>query len=78
MIVKIIVVLLLLLMVYNLFKALMIMLKDNPDQPSMSRFIGRRVLISVLIVILLIIGLATGIIKPNPNPYMQESGLTKD
>ncbi|MDN4502995.1 DUF2909 domain-containing protein [Alteromonadaceae bacterium BrNp21-10] len=78
MLVKIIVGLLLLLMIYNLFKAMMIMLKDNPDQPPMSKFIGRRVLISAIIVLLLVLGIATGIIKPNPSPYKQQSGLTED
>ncbi len=56
-------------MVYNLFKAMMIMLKNDPNQPSMSKFIGRRLMISVAIVLLLIIGLLTGVITPNPRPY---------
>ena len=78
MLVKIIVGLLLLLMIYNLFKAMMIMLKDNPEQPSMTKYIGRRVLISATIILLLILGLVTGVITPNPNPYKQQSGLTND
>jgi flagellar biosynthesis protein FlhB len=69
MIIKIIVVGLLMFMVYNLFKAMMIMLKNDPNQPSMSKFIGRRLMISVAIVLLLIIGLLTGVITPNPRPY---------
>jgi flagellar biosynthesis protein FlhB len=69
MIIKIIVVGLLIFMVYNLFKAMMIMLKNDPNQPSMSKFIGRRLMISVAIVLLLIIGLLTGVITPNPRPY---------
>ena len=66
--IKIIVSGLLIFMVYNLFKAMMIMLKGDTSQP-MSKFIGRRVAISALIVFILIIGIATGLIQPNPRPY---------
>jgi hypothetical protein len=66
--IKIIVSGLLLFMVYNLFKAMMIMLKNESTEP-MSKFIGRRVFASVLIVGLLLIAIATGLITPNPRPY---------
>ncbi|MDO6445394.1 DUF2909 domain-containing protein [Colwellia sp. 1_MG-2023] len=69
MIIKIIIVGLLAFMVYNLFRALIIMNKNDPNQPSMSKFIGRRVMISVVIVILLLVGILTGVITPNPRPY---------
>ena len=69
MIIKIIIVGLLAFMVYNLFRALIIMNKNDPNQPSMSKFIGRRVMVSVVIVILLLVGILTGIITPNPRPY---------
>ncbi len=69
MLVKIIVVLLLLVMIYNLAVAMKIMLKNDPDQPSMTTFIGRRVLLSALIVLILVIAMATGLISPNPRPY---------
>ena len=68
MVVKIIVSGLLIFMVYNLFKAMMIMLKNDQTQP-MSKFIGRRVLTSAIIVGLLLLALATGLITPNPRPY---------
>ena len=70
---KIIIVLLLFVMIYNLFRAFFIMNKkpdpsiENP--PSMTKFIGRRLMVSVAIVALFIIGLLTGIITPNPRPY---------
>ena len=67
-IVKIILVGCLIFMVYNLFKALLIMNKKDPNQPSMSKFIGRRVMISVFIVILMFVGIMTGVITPNPHP----------
>ena len=69
MIIKIIIVGLLAFMVYNLFRALIIMNKNDPNQPSMSKFIGRRVMVSVVIVILLLVGILTGVITPNPRPY---------
>lgn len=69
MIIKIILIGCLIFMVYNLFRALIVMNKKDPNQPSMSKFIGRRVMISALIVILLLIGIMTGLITPNPRPY---------
>lgn len=67
---KIVIVALLLFMVYNLFRALLLMnKKPEPDQPSMTKYIGRRLMVSVAIVVLLIVGLLTGIITPNPRPY---------
>jgi hypothetical protein len=67
---KIVIVTLLLLMIYNLFRALRIMnKKPEPNQPPMSKFIGRRLMLSVAIVLLLLLGLLTGLITPNPRPY---------
>ena len=67
---KVVIVLLLLFMVYNLFRALIIMnKKPELDQPPMSKYIGRRLMVSVAIVVLLLVGLLTGIITPNPRPY---------
>jgi len=65
--VKIILGLLLVFMIFNLFKAMMVMLKN--DQQPMSKFIGRRVLASVVIVGLILLAVATGLITPNPRPY---------
>lgn len=66
--IKIIVLALLVFMVFNLFKAMKVMLKNDSSEP-MSKFIGRRVLASVIIVALLLIAIATGLITPNPRPY---------
>ena len=67
---KIVIVALLLFMVYNLFRALLIMnKKPEPNQPSMTKFIGRRLMVSVAVVVILLIGLLTGLITPNPRPY---------
>ncbi|WDE05591.1 DUF2909 domain-containing protein [Thalassomonas viridans] len=67
--IKIIAIALLAFMVYNLFQALFIMNKNDPEKPSMSKFIGRRVMASVVLVLLLLLALLTGIITPNPRPF---------
>ena len=69
MIIKIVIVGLLALMIYNLFRAMKVMNKNDKNQVSMTKFIGRRLMVSVAIVVLLIIGLLTGMITPNPRPY---------
>ena len=59
-------------MIYNLFKALSVMKNKDPNdpkQPKMSTYIGRRVLTSVIIVLILLLGILTGVITPNPRPY---------
>jgi len=67
--IKILVGVLLLFMIYNLTRAMMIMLKNDPDQPPMSKFIGRRVILTVIIVVFMLLAVATGLISPNPRPY---------
>jgi len=66
---KIVILALLGFMVFNLFRALVLMNKNDPNQPSMTKFIGRRLLVSVALVLLLLLGLLTGLITPNPRPY---------
>jgi uncharacterized membrane protein len=67
-VVKITIGALLFFMVFNLFKAMRVMLKGEQQEP-MSKFIGRRVVASVVIVLLILIAVATGLITPNPRPY---------
>lgn len=69
MLIKVIVLCLIALMIYNLFKALKTMNSTDPNKPPMSKFIGRRVITSAALVIFLIILLLTGVITPNPKPY---------
>lgn len=70
---KLFILLLLAIMIYNLFRALVIMNKkpdpSQENQPSMTKFIGRRLMVSVAIVAFFIIGLLTGLITPNPRPF---------
>ena len=69
MVFKIVIVGMLAFMIFNLFHALLIMNKNDPNKPSMSKFIGRRLYIAVAMVLLLFIGLLTGLITPNHRPY---------
>ncbi|WCE29365.1 DUF2909 domain-containing protein [Vibrio sp. SCSIO 43137] len=70
---KLALILLIVFIIFNLIKALIFMVKEPPsdakDRPSMSHFLGRRVMFSALVIILLIIALLTGWIEPNPTPY---------
>lgn len=68
-IIKIILVGCLIFMIYNLFKALLVMNRNDPNKASMAKFIGRRVMISAFIVILMLVGIMTGVITPNPRPF---------
>lgn len=69
MILKLVIGGLLIFMLFNLFKAMMIMLKNKPDTPPMSKFIGRRLIASAAIMVLILLAVSTGFITPNPRPY---------
>lgn len=69
MLIKIILVSLLAIVVFSLFQALFAMLKNEEAAPKMSKFLGRRLIFSVIVVLFLIILLLTGVITPNPRPY---------
>jgi len=68
MLLKAIIVCLLVFIVLNLFRALPAMLRGQSNQP-MTRYLGRRVMISVIVFALLLIAVASGYITPNPRPY---------
>ncbi len=68
MLLKGILVCLLIFIIFNLFRALPILIKGNSDVP-MSRYLGRRVLFSVIAFVILLIAMATGLIEPNSRPY---------
>lgn len=69
MFVKVILVCLVLFMIFNLFRAMRVMMRNDPKDGPMSKYIGRRVLTSAIIVAIILIAIATGIITPNPRPY---------
>ncbi|OOF11547.1 MULTISPECIES: DUF2909 family protein [unclassified Salinivibrio] len=68
MLVKAILICLLIFILFNLFRAIPILLNGNRSVP-LSRFLGRRVLFSVCIFLLLLLALSMGWITPNPRPY---------
>ncbi len=65
---KVVLVLLLLFIMFNLARALFLLVKGESETP-MSQFLGRRVMLSVLVVVLILIALGSGVITPNPRPY---------
>lgn len=67
--IKIIVVSLLAIVVFSLFQALIVMLKNDEAAPKMSKFLGRRLIFSAVVILFLIILLLTGVITPHPRPY---------
>lgn len=69
MIIKVVIVGLLIFMIVNLFLAMKVMLGNQSGKAPMSKYIGRRVMTSALIVVIILIAMATGIITPNPSPY---------
>lgn len=68
MLIKILLVLLLLFILFNLVRAGLVMLKGEPNQ-QLSKLLGRRVLYSVVAVIIILLAIATGLISPNARPY---------
>ncbi|GIU51013.1 MULTISPECIES: DUF2909 family protein [Shewanella] len=65
---KLVLVLLLVFILFNLARALFIMVKAETKQP-MSQFLGRRVIFSALVMLLLLLALGLGWVTPNPRPY---------
>lgn len=68
MLLKALIIGLLIFILFNLFRALPIMLQGKQAQP-MSRSLGRRLLLSVILFALLLIAIASGYITPNLRPY---------
>lgn len=69
MLIKIVLIILLTIVVFSLFQALIVMLKNDETAPKMSTFLGRRLIFSAIVIVFLIILLLTGVITPNSRPY---------
>lgn len=69
MLLKVILILLLLFIVYQLFRAMLLMLRSEPGNHKMSTHLGRRVGLSVLVIILILIAVAFGWLQPHQRPY---------
>lgn len=55
-------------MMFNLGRALFILIKGEKNLP-MSHYLGKRVLFSAAVIVILLVLLGTGLITPNPRPY---------
>ena len=66
---KVVLVGLLLVIVFNLMKALIQIASGKHNGKRLSHFLGRRVMLSAIVVLLLLLSLASGVITPNPRPY---------
>ena len=66
---KVVLVALLLVIVFNLMKALIQIASGKHNGKRLSHFLGRRVMLSAIVVLLLLLALASGVITPNPRPY---------
>jgi uncharacterized membrane protein len=69
MLLKIIIIALLLFIIANLVRAGLIMLRQPQPEVKMSRYLGRRVMFSALVLILIFIAQALGFLDQNPRPY---------
>ena len=67
--IKLVILVLLALVIVSLFQALFVMLKGGDGTTRMSKHLGRRLAISVAVMALLLVLLATGVITPNARPY---------
>ncbi|GLQ75799.1 DUF2909 domain-containing protein [Vibrio sp. vnigr-6D03] len=65
---KLVLVLTLCFIIFNLGRALVVMVKGKSDKPA-SHFLGRRLIFSALVIVFLLIALQAGWIEPNPRPY---------
>ncbi|MAZ66283.1 MAG: hypothetical protein CMF25_04170 [Kangiellaceae bacterium] len=66
---KIILVIALLLIVFSLFQALFYLVKGEEKLEQMNSSLGRRVFFSVAVIMLLLLAIAMGWIKPNKDPF---------
>ncbi|MGB0894144.1 MAG: DUF2909 family protein [Parashewanella sp.] len=65
---KLVLVLLLFFIIFNLGRALIIMVKGDQQLP-MSRYLGRRVMLSAIVVLALLLAIGLGWLHPNPTPF---------
>ncbi|MBD1582025.1 DUF2909 family protein [Pseudoalteromonas sp. S16_S37] len=70
MLIKIIIILLLLFIIFNLFRALFLMLKNPSDGKPMSHYLGRRVIFSAVVLIIIIVAAKLGAINLNRTPSL--------
>ena len=65
---KLVLLLLLFFIIFNLARALFMMVIGKTPRP-MSDYLGRRVLFSAIVVVVLLLALSSGVLIPNVRPY---------
>lgn len=66
---KVVLVGLLFFIAFNLMKGLIQIASGKHNGKRLSHFLGRRVMWSAVVVLMLLLALGTGVITPNPRPY---------
>ncbi|MEM0515139.1 DUF2909 family protein [Pseudoalteromonas sp. YIC-827] len=67
MLIKIIIIALLLTVIYTLFRALLAMIKSDNKVP-MSRYLGKRIALCILVLIIILLAQQFGLLRFNPSP----------
>jgi hypothetical protein len=71
MFIKIVIVLILGFVIFNLFRALFLMVSGKAGDKPMSYFLGKRVFYSAIALIVIISSAKLGLFKFNPNPFVK-------
>lgn len=69
MVIKLLIAGLIIFMLYSLIRALFVMTNPKDKSTKISTYIGRRLIAGIAIIILLLLGIATGVITPNPRAF---------
>lgn len=69
MLIKLVVIALLLFIIVNLARAGLVMVRQPQPEVKMSRYLGRRVMYSAIVLLLIFLAQALGLIEANPRPY---------
>ncbi|USD65053.1 DUF2909 family protein [Vibrio sp. SCSIO 43136] len=65
---KLLLVVALFLVIINMAKALVVVVRGSSDKPA-SHFLGKRLIFSAAVVLVLLVALSSGWVVPNPRPY---------
>ena len=66
---KVVLIAMLFFIAFNLMKGLIQIASSKHNGKKLSHFLGRRVMWSAIVVLLLLLALGSGVIAPNPRPY---------
>ena len=69
MLIKLVVIALLLFIIVNLVRAGLVMVRQPQPEIKMSRFLGRRVMFSAIVLLIIFAAQLLGLIETNPRPY---------